>query len=405
MQIFDKILVGSGPSALGYLLALKRDHTEKCMIISSEAMCARKHSTHIKLNLGDVSIIDPLSGITHNLGGLSSAWGGLLPVLSSEDFKMISGFCDNELVYAAYKKILAEMSNYFNLYKLDGHILKKVASLNEITTNHTETYVISSKEPYGWESFGMSVFRMIEDKAKELNWDLNIGEVKSINREGGYWILNLGYKKIFTRELILSCGAIGNLSLLSQLDGGFKKYKSYLVDHTPIKIYALKIGCLSSLTPLLDNSTPVVNIVRNKNFICSMYSISKLSLSFIRKLGLPGIFFCLIPNFIRNRIYFMQIWDEFTHGFIVNSNKKTRTRNSYLIKAIKLGFLPIWTSKTPAGEGFHYTLSDFNSFNHELIKYRGLTILGGIGNSFYMKENPTLTFMVDSYLKANSTVD
>jgi len=91
---FDEIIIGSGPSVFGFITA-KRLTKKKIAIFSSEAktlISNKKQNFHLKLNQNKKSIIDPLYGnfgVTHNLGGLSVAWGGVLAVPDPKKIKEI----------------------------------------------------------------------------------------------------------------------------------------------------------------------------------------------------------------------------------------------------------------------------------------------------------------------------
>jgi hypothetical protein len=402
MKIYETIIVGSGPSALGYILGMKNGNNS--LIISSKSLVGFNSKVHPKLNLGNECIIDPVFGeygVTHNLGGLSSAWGGILAVLRRNKLLELKGFNNLRKVLKGYKLILTEMSNFFDLYKLDGPNFKKVLNAKQITVTSAETYLISSKFDFGWEKSGINIFEVIESRAKKLSIDLEVDRIHKISYVDGIWEVQGSLTRYKAKRLVLSCGAFGNKELLASLDRKFLFSFEGLIDHVPRKIYAFKLFNFKKLIPLEQLGTPIVNVIRNPEKIISFYRLNKISKNFMDKLGFLGKVLKKLPKYLQCNLYFIQIWDSRTKAQFLDVKKSYNM--SYYVDIVKLGFIPFMISSTKAGQGFHYMMPKDTSLKKVLSNYQELTILGGVGNSFDLLENPTLTFMVDSYVKATNS--
>jgi hypothetical protein len=402
MKIYETIIVGSGPSALGYILGMKNGNNT--LIISSKSLIGFNSKVHPKLNLDNECIIDPVFGeygITHNLGGLSSAWGGLLAVLKSNKFLQINGFNNLRKVFKGYKLILTEMSNFFDLYKLDGSNFKKVLNAKQITVTKAETYLISSKFDFGWEKSGINIFQVIESRSKKLNIDLEVDKIAKISYVDGVWKVKGSLRHYLSKKLILSCGGFGNRELLCSLDKRFVFSFERLIDHVPKKIYAFKFFNFKKMIPLEHLGTPIVNVIRNSEEIISFYRLNKISRNFMGRLGFFGKVLEKLPTYLHRKLYFIQVWDSRTKSQFLGEKKSFNM--PYFVNIIKLGFIPFMISSTKAGQGFHYMMPKDASLKKVLSYYDELTILGGVGNSYDLLENPTLTFMVDAYVKATKS--
>lgn len=398
---FDEIIIGSGPSVFGFITA-KRLTKKKIAIFSSEAktlISNKKQNFHLKLTQNKKSIIDPLYGnfgVTHNLGGLSAAWGGVLAVPDPKKIKEI--FTKKEkLILNIYKLILIKLKDEYQIFKVNKSSFSKINEDSEITVNNSETYIISTKKKYSWESGGMNIYPLIKKNIKQNNIKLYKSEVKGINKINDRWIIRTPNKTYYANKVILGCGALGNLRILENLDNKFKIQRKYLTDHTPFKIHLLKLTNSLKIEEFKNKSTPISFLKRDPNSIKIFYKLEKLSNNFFYKLGIIGKLFLLMPNLLKKNLYFMQIWDQNTTLPIFIKRRNSGCL-SYLFSLMKSGFIPIWITQTKPGEGFHYLNTENIKFNHLLSYYPNLTVLGG-NNKFNLFENPTLTFMVDAYVK------
>jgi hypothetical protein len=414
-KIFDKIIIGSGPSSLGYLWGLKKDYKNKLLITNNAKKInnLNNYKFHPKLYNKNKLFINPESkifGETNAKGGLSLAWGGVLSTPSLEDIKKYTKYSRNyKKLYLAYQKILINFCKNFKVNEF-SNFNSRLVNISDIKKkkfnnfNNEKFYSISNYLKSAWENSKLSLFPLIKKECKKLSFRIKTDNVLSIKKNNNIWIIKCDKNVYFSKKIILSAGAISNRKILIFLDKKFQKIQLY--DNVPNKIYAINF---SNKKIKLNNFFLLPFIyLQKKNLLYAFYCIGQLSLSFLKKNGIIGFLISILPKLIRNNLYFIQQWQKNNNISLYSQKKIFVKRINYfkIIKSLfKLGFLTILINKTKKGEGFHYmTLTKQHKINPILKKHRNLTVLGGFCNNFSIYEHPTLSFMADAYLKAKKHI-
>lgn len=394
---YREIVIGTGPSTMGYLTGIKTDLSKKnrnILLITRNAINDKGISQHPKLCKDFKSIVDTkrtlgfdVPGATSAHGGLSNAWGGVLVELSAD------------IIEKLYKCSITDADEIKNFYSKIIDEIKKDKEVNEFVFNacSQKIYVINGCKEYGWENGGLSITSTIDRLADELGIKIQSGlTIDSIFKidQDFKWMLkgtiNNKSTTLYCNHLVLSAGVISNISF--HYDKGTIPS---ILDHTPHQI-----ACLSfSSTKNKNNKTPVVNISADDQHIAVEYRIKKLSKAFlnsfygVRKGSLVYYLSRIFP------ISLWQIWTESTNIVISDQDSKTVTSNYWwydvikcCFKIIKLKVLPLYVIKTKKGEGFHYISPDF------IPEVKGLgdssiVVLGGAAMKDIPVHHPSLTFM------------
>jgi hypothetical protein len=406
-NIFNKIIVGSGPSAMGYLAGID-SIKGKNLLISNDSIYVGKvnlKKIHPKLyrknnafiNVSNKSIVE-----SNNFGGLSSSWGGLLGVPSLQKIKKLSKYKKNsDVLFNAYKSILIKLNEYFKLYKLSNFNFNLIKKKSQINLKNPEVYLLCSHKKNGWENNGINIFPIIKDDCKRLAIQIKNDAISSVLLSNNLWHLKSKNKDYFAREVVLAAGAITNRRLLMNVRKEFSGIS--LSDHAPYKVYLFRFFKQKKINLLVDNATPVAACYIDKHYLFSFYSLNKFSTGFLLKFGFFGLILDGLPNAFKENLFLSQVWIN-DHKKSLFSKKINKNDISYLqlIKFfLKNGFFPLIFSETKKGEGFHY-MTDTNQHKANLLlsNLKGLKVLGGFCNQFDFKENPTLSFMADAYLQS-----
>ena len=193
--------------------------------------------------------------------------------------------------------------------------------------------------------------------------------------------------------LVLAAGVVSNISFYHN-----KESIPDIQDHLPYQI-----ACLSFSSVINNNTkTPVVNIIKDNQYIAVEYRIKKLSKGFLTNYYGPGkgLFVFYMSQIFPISVW--QIWDESTNVLISDNNRNGRVSmfgwrniiNSFF-RVIKSKALPLYAIKTKEGEGFHYISPDFLSkeIGSSLYKDESVVVLGGAAMRDLPVQHPSLTFM------------
>ena len=150
---YERIIIGSGPSALGYLLGLNQGKRKGLIVSTDKLPYSGNESLHPKLYGEGFKYIEKLVkqnyGPTCNWGGLSVAWGGLL-VLPSQPVSTIDSYGHERLlVNENYIETLQYLSQELPLYSLIDGKFSLIHKPEDITVA-SEIYLLSGKEKYAW---------------------------------------------------------------------------------------------------------------------------------------------------------------------------------------------------------------------------------------------------------------
>jgi hypothetical protein len=414
-KIFDKIIIGSGPSSLGYLLGINKVSKNNLLITNDAKKIdnLNKSKFHPKLYYKKKLLINPKSkvfGETNSKGGLSLAWGGGLSIPNLKDIRKYTKYNKKpNFLYNAYYKILENFYKYFKIYNLknfnfDTINLYQVKNKNFINFNSPNFYQISNNNKFAWSSFKFNLFPLIKTRCKKLLFEIKTDNVTSVKKSDNIWIVNCNNNFYYTKKIILAGGAISNRKLLIDLDEKFKKIN--LCDYPPNKIFAVRFFNLNKVNLIKNLSIAISGHFVRENLLYSVYSVDKLSYNFLKKNVFLGHIILALPKFIKKKLFFIQVWEKNNNISLFKPCAKLIKINYFrnLLNLIKFGFFPFFIKRTSNGEGFHYlTNTKQNIINKILKKYNNINVLGGFGNYFSFYEHPTLTFMADAYLQAKSS--
>lgn len=397
---YDEIVIGTGPSAMGYLVGMKdelSDGKKTTLLITRDVLTDKVVRHHPKLSSNNQCLVDSnntsgfrLPGSTSAHGGLSNAWGGVLVELSEDVIKKSykCDYKDAKKIRTYYSKILSE--------------IKKDREVDEFSTGMggEKVHVIKGSEDYGWETQGLSITPTIERLANELGVGiqrgLNINSVTKTNKKFKWkleGIINDEVVICYCNELVLAAGLVSNISLYHA-----SKSIPDILDHLPYQIACFSFS--KSITKSIQ--TPVVKISNDNQHIAVEYRINKLSRTFLVSLygTMMGALFHHMSQIFP--ISMWQIWTESTNIEVSNKNKKVEASGAgwlnlfkILFRVLKLKGIPFGVIKTQEGEGFHYISPNFLSGEIRSIvdSHELLLILGGAAMRDLPVHHPSLTFM------------
>ena len=403
-NVYDYIVVGSGPVAAGFLCGVSPE--KKCLIISNSLTqnINKKinKKIHPKIYTEKGSIINPVysnMGPTTALGGLSNAWGGVLPLLTEDNLKSRFGNHRAEGILKGYERLLKKYSSYYRLFLYrENNQFERVYETQIIPVRNGETYLLCGNETFAWESSGISIFPIIEDEIQNKKFDFSCETVAKFGKLSNKINVITNKNSYFTKKLILCSGLIGNKFILNG-SLPIDEQDLRMLDHSPV----ISIGINIISVDFEDKATPIVRVKRCASELISVYSMAKLSRNFIKKMGLTGMVASYMPDFLKRRIVMVQYWNKDT----VLSKRNDRLQISFKIlrRIFKAGVIPLLVKHTPFGEGYHYVnaCSDTEKILKKLEK-DGVYVLGGLSFSEMFVENPTITYAADAYYCAMRTL-
>lgn len=406
---YDEIIVGTGPSALGYLVGIKASAQNKDirrLIVSRDLVSGVDISEHPKLSRHGGVLVDKnirigssaCPGATCSHGGLSNAWGGVLAKLSLKKLSDIYGDTVSNNILGCYKMVLDEI-------RKDKKIINFPQKKGCIS-------VIDGSMKYAWERGGLSIAPVIDRLVDELGIELKVGlTIENVNKTDDKhgWRLS-GYNEdgFFTlscQRLVLAAGLVANIKLV--FDEGCEPY---FRDHSPYQFISLSFNNKKNRVNIF---TPIANISSVPGGFEAEYDLKKLSLNFFcRSYGkVIGTIAYRITRFLP--LSFSQIWTENT-VIDIDRDAVSKQENVFYdilqnsVRLVGRKCIPIMLIRTPPGEGFHYISPKFMPELRASKKYGdavddgSLVILGGAQMKTLPVQHPTFTFMAHAaWLGAN----
>ena len=382
MNIYNEIIVGSGPCAYAYLLA-KKKLVNSILVTTDESNVKNTDlgRLHKKLEInGKLIVSNKVNGcyVSSAYGGLSNAWGGTLVKPEFDQLKKnYPNISEEKKWEAAYKKIINNMSKY-----------RKIILHNEKSDSLTAIYTIEPNNEYGWENRELSITPCIQAQINRLGIGLNVGvEVKSIKWLNDVIKVKLSNgESLLSNKVVLAAGTTGNQLLInSEVD---------IKDHAPYQILTLsKRNKKSSLSP-------ITNYHISSDSISVFYDLNKLSADFIHKEA--GKLSAKIIEFLSKmfKVSMVLNWNDST---VSNSSNDKMVAKQILVKILHLirhDHFPFFIRNTIHGEGFHYIDGIINN-DYESLKQQGVVVLGGNRMKEHSFYNPSLTFMAHSFIEGS----
>ncbi|MCK7594465.1 hypothetical protein [Pseudomarimonas salicorniae] len=384
-----ELIIGSGPSAYGYLVG-KKCARRRCrsLLITTTSTDARVPGLHPKLTVrgqlivepGPVSLHDGAQPvlITSAFGGLSNAWGGVLASLDRKELEEMYG-PEGGRIEQFYDPVIAELS-------ID-HVLGEYTFPSE-----PKVHVIRGRDPSAWETGGLSVGPGVERLCRELDTELWIpAKLLSLSAQGDGWMAQVekdgDQVSIAAQRVVLAAGSPGN----QRIFGG----AAALSDHVPYQIL--------QFAPFARKSDQLVGeISRQRGAIDVDYWVRHLSGDFLRKMaGAPAPLLAWMAK--RLPLVLTQSWTGRTKarrtGVQWKSGSALTSIADLMRTVVRLtarGRMPLACKKTPAGAGFHYG----DPVASRAPPVPGLVVLGGSRVRNLPVAHPSLSFMAHAALEA-----
>lgn len=392
-MVYDEVIVGSGPSAYGYILG--SDAAKNRLVVTTckhDQPTAGAVAKHAKISHEGKSLIEPFDNgsvflTTSAEGGLSNAWGGVLFSGGVDEYRRVypNETSINEDVYSdVVDAILKDLGKFLN-----------VRSLN--LDGYCKAHILDSDQEFGWENGSLNIVTHLREliNSKHMHY-LIATKLVHVDYDDKVYTLHLsnsnGIKIVKTKKIILGAGVTGNKMILSYLN----ILTSDIVDHVPLQIAALtsaKQKLNMSNAPTLN--TPVCGLHKKADTIFTVYDLDRISLKGMRKLfGLAG-FIAKQLSFLGVKIALIQCWNDSTY-----SNNTSSSKAGNILKIIrtitKQRVLPVFWKTTRAGQGFHYHATAVDNAH---VRNGNIVLLGGLSAASLPIYHPSLFYMIDAYLK------
>jgi hypothetical protein len=396
---FDEIVIGLGPSVVGYLLGCS-DRNQKTAVINAsrentrpaEEVGTHPNADHKKLFVNGKKITSGQDyeglPVTRSKAGLSMAWGGVLVSGTFEDYKRMFGPVKfSELDYSRYA---------FELRRE----LEKTLYLRDATRDRDgrTVFQITSENHGAWEHGGFSLnktidaliaqlgFKFIEDSTVEkIQWD-----VKTTN-----YLVKTQEVVYRCKRLVLGVGVPESKRLLE----GMGVECSEVRDHTSLQIASF--GRRKKLIGVESKScgSPIVGIVLQNLSITSVYDPHLISRDGLKKVTDSKLALFLLQglNVFGYRCFLLQHWFEKrkTDG----ETKFGLFRNALQVitacKSVRL--VPFFFRHTKHGRGFHYQLSI------DLGELPQFYVLGGAAARQLPFYHPSFMYMLHAFIVSRTT--
>lgn len=410
-KIYHKIIIGSGPSAIGGILGLKDQNYKTIVVTGNEKKEINKinfKKVHKKISFENN--ISKLGNFFFNksealysicdIGGFGNYWGQGSEYVKYKNLYNKSYFKSNK----DYQNIIKFLYNIFKIsvddHKIELNIGKLYSSpILENSINKSNTGLNSFKETFNFIVKKKKI-RVLKDKVIQIRKSKNFFKLNT----------KLG-KEYYCKKVFLAAGALGNSKILLNSDDDINNLSFF--DDCPWLIYALNLN--KKLKSEASDKTSLIFSKLNKYFL-SFYNMSKIKLSFFIfyffniKINFFNHFKCSSLNFFS----FIQLWASETnveflinksHGFKIIANKKNRSIKNFKKKLIKDKIFPLRIMKTKPGHGFHYHNLLVHKKNNKIniqkyLKFKFKKNIFCIDSSIIEKINPgpfTITQMAISY--------
>lgn len=355
-KIYDFIIVGSGPSSIGALMAMKKANVA---VITGERQNKKKINIlniHKKI-LFESKQKNYISNIykfkkssifsINKVGGFGNYWGqGCEHVPYSKLIKKNYFKNENE-----YKKIINSIYNFFQ-------VERKKESLTQKKTLFYPSPILENSplnKNTGLNSFKLA-FKYLKKKKKFIEIKSQVVRIQNFDKK---ILVELGNKKkILCKKLFLAANTIGNTKIIFESDKSVQK--TSFLDDCPYLIYGVTNN--RELNKFLSKSCSVI-VPKLNNFFISLYNTNKINLSFLL-FYFTGYKFNFLKKFNSRFlpfVKFIQIWDKKTKiqgflerdmSYVVKEKKKVDNNYSDILNLFKIYIVKI--SQTKFGEGFHY---------------------------------------------------
>lgn len=358
-KIFDFVIVGSGPSAIGALIGVKK---KNFAVITGEANHDKKlykKNIHKKILYEELnsnkSFLTNIFKSKKNsifsiskVGGFGNYWGQGCEYVPFEKLNNKKIFKNKP----QYLKIINYIYTFFNIERNNRFIKLNnqfyyPSPLLKNSPNKNNTNLMSFKTAYSY----------LVNKKNFLSISSSVIKIKNINNNLEIKLKNK--KKILTKKIFLSANTVGNSKILFESDKDIEKMSFY--DDCPKKIYAISFN--KKFNNFIKNHYSIISSKLNNYFI-STYNMQKIDLGFI----LFYIFGIKINSLEKYKssflgmINFFQFWNKstrvqaiLTRNMTYFEKKKTNQKILNYSKILKSNSIyPIFVSDTRFGEGFHF---------------------------------------------------
>ena len=359
-KIYNNVIIGSGPSAIGALYSLKGNNNAIITGYTNETNnLISLNPIHTKLTYEEDNQINFISNLFEKnndklftiskIGGFGNYWGQGSEYVPYEKLK-------NKKIFKNKKEYLLILKKIYNLFKIYRN--NKSFKLNEFIFYPSPILKNSpNKNNTKLKSFYFAFKYLIKKK------NINVIDffVRKIHQSKNYIIIELSNnKKIQAKKVFMAGNVLGNANILFNSDKNIKKISFF--DDCPLMIYSITLN-----SNLIKFSKSFYSLITRgkKNFI-SCINLSNIGIGFLFYFFF-GFKLKILDKFkikLINIFNFFQIWNETTKrkafiyrdGSFSVSKKKTNISsfNNFINTLKRNKIYPFKIELTPFGSGFHY---------------------------------------------------
>jgi hypothetical protein len=357
-KFLDFIIIGSGPSSIGAILASKK---KNFLVVTGESNLKnkfKKDSIHKKIMYEENSSKKNfLSNVYTNkknllfsiskIGGFANYWGQgceYVPYNKLYNKRLFK----NEREYLS---IIEKFNKFFKISKTNKSIL-----INNLRY-YPSPLLRNSPQKNNTElnSFRKAYFYLVKQKKFQT---INSNVIRITKYKKYIKITLQNKKKFLAKKIFLSANTVGNSKILFESDKNIEKMSFY--DDCPKQIYAISINHKFNNFIKQYYSIIVSNL---NNYFISSYNLRRINLSFFL-FYIFGVKFSLFEkykSFFLGSINFFQYWSKKT--LIKAILKRDMTYNLKKKKVFKINakslfkdnlIYPFKVNDTKFGEGFHF---------------------------------------------------
>ena len=364
--IYKNLIIGSGPAAVAALMAL--NNSNKVAIVNGEYK-GSKHikSAHRKITYNlknkkegfcsDIFISKNKEKIfsISKIGGLANFWGQGFDFVNYKKLYNKKIFKnENE-----YKNIIKKIYFFFKIDFYKGSYYKLTNNINLFPSPIVKENII--KKELHLKTL-KNTYEFLKKKIAITEYNSRVKKI--VLNKKIFEIILADSKKIYSTNIILSAGVIGNSKILFNSNSSIKKIT--FKDDCPWVVFTF--GMCQKFKKFIRNSYSTIGKdVKNSVFL-SVYNLRRINIHFL----LYYIFGINFPNFLK-KIKFrfdyfnvFQIWSKYTIVKIHLSRNNTyreeaiyesasKKKLKKILKTLKeKKIFKLLCSTTRAGEGFHY---------------------------------------------------
>lgn len=409
---FDTIIVGSSFGALGFLLAADPKKLGRCKLITSHEVDDNFKSAkiHPKLSPFGVNIVEETVGNLygcHNFGGLSVAWGGVLSVISKSTLK--SAFNEHlaDQIAKNYAACINALNKWLPVYSISENSLQRLnPNILKGSTARTTAYIVGGVQTNAWDNAGLSIRCMIQEICESKGIIIQKGRITSLQAKNGEVSVAIDQEEaVQAKNCILAIGLANTLEIFAPYMSSDTSVQVF--DHAPLQI----LGFGSPRLPVAELMGNPISLVKVEDeWTASIYRLRSITKKTLRASGLSGWLLSLLPKFLFNRLYIVQIWSNAAiQPLGKRVNARSFGREIHKAKALfqpTHRFRPIMFKETKPGLGFHYmapklqtseSLTSLSKFIKEQNLDNNLHVIGTAMSEQPFAEHPTLTIMAHGY--------